>query len=50
VKHFELHRHGGNHDQYRLGKLPVHVPRHREVAEKLADDILAKARTYLENL
>ena len=37
---FKFVRHGGDHDVYGKGKNYVSVPRHAEVNEKLARDII----------
>lgn len=39
---FKLDSHGGNHDKYRRGKDVEMIPRHREVKESLAKDIIKK--------
>ncbi len=40
---FDFHHHGGSHDIYSNGKIKVQVPRHREIAEKLANKIIKQA-------
>lgn len=40
---FELYRNGSNHDIYRKGKKIIPVPRHSEIVEKTAKDILKEA-------
>jgi mRNA interferase HicA len=45
---FELHRHGANHDVYRLDLHTIPVPRHREINQRLAEGILRDARRFLE--
>lgn len=40
---FELHRHGSNHDIYRKGNITIAVPRHKEINEDTARDILKEA-------
>jgi hypothetical protein len=37
---FTFVRHGGRHDLYRFGQVPVAVPRHREVHEETARAII----------
>ena len=39
---FEFDRHGGDHDVYRRGQDEEYVPRHREINEMLAKQILKK--------
>lgn len=39
---FVLDRHGANHDVYRRGKDVESVPRHKEINQKLAEQILRK--------
>jgi mRNA interferase HicA len=36
----KLKRHGGNHDMYGKGKTTVPVPRHAEIDEDVARDII----------
>jgi mRNA interferase HicA len=45
---FVLVRHGADHDQYRLGRMLIPVPRHREVNERTAQGILRDARRFVE--
>lgn len=40
---YELYRHGSNHDIYRKGKIKIAVPRHTEIIEDTARDILKEA-------
>lgn len=40
---FELVRHGGSHDIFRVGVLQVTIPRHTEISELLAKKILKEA-------
>ncbi|ACU69106.1 YcfA family protein [Catenulispora acidiphila DSM 44928] len=40
---FELVRHGGSHDIYRVGALHLTIPRHTEISELLAKKILKEA-------
>lgn len=40
---FELYRHGSNHDIYRKGSQSIAVPRHKEINEDTARDILKEA-------
>ena len=40
---YMLVRHGGNHDVYRKGLVEIAVPRHREINEVTAKQILRKA-------
>ena len=40
---YELERHGSNHDIYRKGKKVFSVPRHKEIVEGTARDILKEA-------
>lgn len=37
---FTFLRHGGRHDLYRFGQVPVAVPRHREIDEQTARAII----------
>ncbi len=39
---FEFYRHGGNHDIYRRGEDEEKIPRHREINEALARNIIKK--------
>ena len=39
---FEFYRHRGKHDVYRRGTDEEYVPRHKEINEKLAKEILKK--------
>ena len=39
---FTLDRDGGNHDIYRRGKDIEQIPRHREIKEGLAKDIIRR--------
>ena len=39
---FVLEEHGGNHDTYVRGKDKEHIPRHREINERLAKSIMKK--------
>lgn len=40
---FQLDRNGANHDVYKRGTEEATVPRHREINETLAKEILKKA-------
>jgi len=40
---WELHREGGNHTVYRLNATKIAVPRHREIGEGLAAEIISQA-------
>lgn len=44
----EFVRHGGNHDQYRIGTTLLPVPRHREIKEGTANAILRDALAATE--
>ena len=39
---FVFERHGGDHDIYKRGKDEEKIPRHREINEKLAKNIIKK--------
>ena len=39
---FKFERHGGQHDVYRRGQDEEEIPRHREINEMLAKQILKK--------
>ena len=39
---FEFYRHGGNHDIYKRGEDKEKIPRHREINEALARDIIKR--------
>ena len=41
---FRFDRHGANHDIFRRGTEIEKIPRHREINEKLAHAIIAKAK------
>lgn len=40
---FEFYRHGSNHDIYRKGAIQIAIPRHKEINEDTARDILKEA-------
>lgn len=40
----DLVREGANHEIWRIGNERIVIPRHREVNERTADDILRRAR------
>jgi hypothetical protein len=42
-----LDRRGGNHDIYKLGGMTVPVPRHREIGERVAEDIFKECADVL---
>lgn len=44
----DFDRHGGEHDVYRIDGMPVYIPRHREINERLAGGILRRAERHLE--
>ena len=39
---FEFYEHGGSHDKYKRGKDVEIIPRHREINERTAKQILKK--------
>ena len=39
---FDFYRYGGSHDIYRRGKDSETIPRHKEINERLAREILKK--------
>jgi hypothetical protein len=43
-----LDRRGGSHDIYRWGEQMIPIPRHREINERLARDLLADLRRVVE--
>jgi mRNA interferase HicA len=45
---FRLDRRGGSHDIYRWGEQMIPIPRHREINERLARDLLANLRRVVE--
>lgn len=42
-----LVREGGNHSVYRVGNTTIPVPRHREIGERMAQEILRQAEPEL---
>lgn len=46
-KTFEIEREGGNHTVYNLDGLTIPVPRHNEINERTARDILKECETKL---
>jgi hypothetical protein len=45
---FRLDRRGGAHDIYRWGDQMIPIPRHREINERLARDLLTDLRRIVE--
>jgi mRNA interferase HicA len=43
---FDLVRHGADHDQFRMGRALLAIPRHREISELTARGILREASRH----